>query len=142
MVSDVIRLPILKDRRIFVVEDNVDNLSVIKVFLKTRGAIVFFERWGSINRVLYQIIQAMPLDIILLDLMLPNGQSGYDLFEAIRQVPGLEKIPVVLVTAADPGREKNRARALGFDGFISKPLQSETLVQNVADAIAGKPVWN
>ncbi len=129
---------LLENKRIFVFEDDAMNLAVIRVPLKREGARVYYDRWGKNAKEV--LMKALPLDIVLLDLMYPDGTTGYDIFKQIRDIPELQGIPIVVVTAADPDREMPIAQELGLAGFISKPLNSR-FPKYVAKAISGKPVW-
>lgn len=129
---------LLENKRIFVFEDDAMNLAVIRVPLKREGATVYFDRWGQ--NATEALLKSLPLDVILLDLMYPNGVTGYDIFEEIRHVPAFKGIPIVVVTAADPDREMPIAKSLGLAGFISKPLNIR-FSTHIANAIAGQPIW-
>jgi CheY-like chemotaxis protein len=83
----------------------------------------------------------MPIDVLLLDLMLPKGLSGYEVFDQIRAVPGLQDFPIVAVTALDPGIGMNKAREKGFKGYITKPIRANTFGQYIAAILDGKEVW-
>jgi CheY-like chemotaxis protein len=129
---------LLKGKRIFILEDNAGNLAIATVYLESQGAIVKFERRGVNTAQL--IMNHLPIDLILTDLMLPKNASGFDVIDQIRQVPELAKIPVVAVSAADPDVAMPIARKKGFAGFISKPI-TPRIIQYVADALSGKQVW-
>jgi len=129
----------LEGKVAFVLEDDVNNLAIISSILSRIGMTVYFDTWGKSTAV--QIKKFMPIDIILLDMMLPNGVSGYDVFDRIRATPGLENVPVVAVTAMDPGTEMAKAREKGFAGYISKPIRSRTLARAIAAILNGQEVW-
>ena len=129
----------LEGKVAFVLEDDVNNLAIISSILSRIGMTVYFDTWGRNTAV--QIKKFMPIDIILLDMMLPNNVSGYDVFDAIRATPGLEEVPVVAVTAMDPGTEMAKARAKGFSGYIGKPIRSRTLARAIAAILNGQQVW-
>ncbi len=57
-------------------------------------------------------------DVILLDLMLPDG-SGYDLLKSIRKVVST---PIIVVSARILGEDKVRALDLGADDYVTKPF--------------------
>ncbi len=99
----------LRNKRIFYVEDDVKNRAIIQMILEREGAIVAFERWGR-SETVEKIKEFMPVDLILLDLMLPRGVTGYDVYDNIREIKDLEKIPVVAVSASDPAVEIPRSR--------------------------------
>ena len=131
---------ILKDKHIFVVEDDAMNLAVIRTILQRAGAIVPFDHWGdtTLDRMLSY---PFPLDIILLDIMFPNQVTGYDIFDAIRTIPELSKVPIVAVTASDPDIEMNKARQKGFSGYISKPLNRFNFAHDIAAILEGEEIW-
>jgi CheY-like chemotaxis protein len=128
----------LKGKRIFVTEDNAGNLAVLSIYLETMGAKIILDRRGI--RTVDSIRENMPIDVILLDLMLPNNISGFDIFDQIRKAPDLAHIPVVAISASDPDVAMPKARIKGFNGFISKPVPP-FIGKYVAEVLAGKPIW-
>jgi CheY-like chemotaxis protein len=128
----------LKDKRIFIFEDDAYNLAVLSVPLRREGASVLFDRWGDTSS--ERLAGALPIDLILLDLMYPNGITGYQIFERIRLIEALKTVPIIAVTAADPDIEMPRAREKGFNGFIGKPI-TKRFIQYVLDALNGKEIW-
>jgi CheY-like chemotaxis protein len=126
-------------KRIFIVEDNASNSTIMRVLLQAVGAIVYNDRF-AINTV-ERIHEAGKIDLILMDLMLSKGQSGYDVFDEIRKDPELAKIPAIIVSASDPALEMNRARDKGFNGYISKPINNQTFARIIASVIEGQTVW-
>lgn len=129
---------LLQNKRIFIVEDDAGNLAVASVYLRQHGAVIAYERWG--RETAQAIINHLPIDVILMDLMFPNNVSGFDVFDQIRQVKQLATIPVVAVSAADPDSAMPKALAKGFAGFISKPV-SPRIARHIATVIEGKKVW-
>ena len=130
---------LLKGKHIFVIEDNVSNRAVILTLLQQHGAITHFDQWGT--HTIDQLRQLDHVDLILMDLMLPRGVSGYDVFDRLQQVPELATIPVVIVSASDPGAEMTKARERGFMGFITKPINHHTFPHRIASVIQGQQVW-
>jgi CheY-like chemotaxis protein len=130
---------ILKRKRIFVVEDDENNMGVITAILRQQGATVLQDSWNS--HTVELLSDYMPVDIVLLDLMLRGGASGYDIFAAIKSQPTLAQLPVVAVSASDGAVEIPRAKALGFGGFIGKPISLHRFPQQVLDCINGRPQW-
>ena len=129
----------LDGKRIFVLEDDANNLAIIMSILKRHRGVVFFDAWGTAT--VKKIKRFLPIDLILLDLMLPGDVSGYDVFKQIRLEAELNNIPIVAVTAADPGVEMPIARDLGFAGYISKPLRNRTFPGALLQIMDGQPVW-
>ncbi len=135
---------LLKDKIIFLVEDDAVSLSVIRMLLEKEGARMPFDHVGS--RTIDQLLDILSahqlkIDLILLDLKLLHGISGYDVLKAIRALPSLIHTPVVAFTAADPEEEIPKARAAGFNGYITKPIDRSHFIQDLALLLDGKPVW-
>ncbi len=130
---------VLEGKRIFIVEDDIANMSVYSVALQHHGALVVQDHWNSGTVSLLK--RYLPMDIILLDLMLRHGVSGYDIFRAIRADPELASIPVVAVSASDPEIEIPRTQAQGFSGFIGKPITLNEFPAQIAACIAGQKIW-
>lgn len=131
--------PDLFNKRIFVVEDDVLNLYVISRPLTECGAQVY-SNYNSIGIVAH-IIEHLPIDVILLDIMLRNGINGYDIFLQLSQNPRLQNIPVVAVTSLDPESEIPKVKEMGFAGFISKPINARSFAQDVAGIINKDSKW-
>lgn len=131
---------LLKGKRIFYVEDNVENRAIAQLILERHGAKVDFERWGGAGT-LIRLKAFMPVDLILLDLMFPENVTGYDIFELIRRQPAFAHIPVVAISAADPSVEMQKVRTKGFNGFISKPINLVQFPQQIVSVMEGKRVW-
>ena len=128
----------LQNRRIFYLEDNLYNRSIVQTLIERDSGKLFFERWGKDT--VARIVQNLPIDLILLDLHVPQS-SGYEVYQEIAKHPDLGNIPVVVVTAADPGVEMPKARKLGMAGFISKPIISQLFVQQIVSVIEGNEIW-
>ena len=133
-------MKVLQGKSIFVVEDDPTNLAVIRVVLQNAGANVPFDYWGD-TTLSKMMGYTGRLDLILLDIMLPHGRSGYDVFDAIRAEPRLEGIPIVAVTASDPDLEMPKVKAKGFSGYISKPIDRHQLPLDLQKILEGEPVW-
>src|SRR5690349_21342551 len=123
----------LQGKRIFIVEDNVQNKTIMQLRLEMEGATIGFERWGKDT--IQRLKAFAPVDIILMDLMFPNNVTGYQLFDLIRAVPQFADIPIVAVSAADPSEAKVKTSAHGFAGFIAKPIDFQMFPSDVAQVL-------
>ncbi|MEM9773494.1 MAG: response regulator [Chloroflexota bacterium] len=133
-------MDVLKDKVIFMVEDDALNFAIIRTILRRAGATVPYDHWGDTTLTRMKEYSGR-LSMILLDLMLPGGVSGYDIFEAIKQHPEIADIPIVAVSAADADIEIPRAKELGFSGFISKPIIHDQLPDQLNSILQGKEIW-
>src|ERR1700694_1595015 len=107
-------LPSLSGKRIFIVEDNPENLAIMRVAMGKVGAICVYDRWGTDT--IQKLLDFKPIDLVLLDLMLPYGVSGYDIFDEMRCLPELAAVQEVIISASDPSVELPKAKAKGFSG--------------------------
>lgn len=73
-------------------------------------------------------------DIILVDALMP-GKTGYEVCEAVRCEPPLQHIPLLLLTGAFEPFDEDKARESGADDFISKPFESQHLIDKVKTLI-------
>lgn len=130
---------LLENKRIFVVEDDPDNIYVLRMVLRNAGAVVEVDWWARGES--KKIVNVLPLDMILLDLMLSGNRSGFDVFDEIRDLPQFENIPIVAVSAMDISVAVPKARLKGFAGFISKPIDDELFPKQLKSIIEGEEVW-
>ncbi len=69
-------------------------------------------------------------DVVLLDIMLP-GVDGLQILQRIRQTPGLETVPVMMLTAKDTELDTVRALDGGADDYLTKPFGLLEMVSRV-----------
>jgi len=130
----------LQGKHIFVLEDDVRNLSILNVLLRKNGALLLHDTWGD-TTLKKMLDYHSDFDLILLDLMISDRITGYDVFDAIQKVDKFKDIPVVAVSAADPDVEIPKLRAKGFQGFIAKPINLYEFVDQLTDILDGKSIW-
>ena len=130
----------LKGKRIFIVEDNWQNRAVYQMVLTRHDALVFFDALGS--NTLDSLKKTHQIDVIILDLTLGQGVSGFDLYDKIRALPHLASVPIVAVSAMEPAIAIPEARAKGFSGFIAKPIDIQTFPEQMAAILRGERVWH
>ncbi len=130
---------LLTGKQVFVVEDNPQNRVVFQMALIRHGALVTFERRGTDT--MFRLSQAYHIDVIVLDLMLAQDVSGFDLFNEIRANSKFDAVPIIAVSAMDFAIGAPKARTMGFDGFISKPIDNYLFPQQIAAIINGEKVW-
>jgi CheY-like chemotaxis protein len=117
---------------ILVVEDNKDNLTLIDYLLKAYGYAPLLARSGDEG---LRIATKMRPDLILLDIRMP-GLDGYQVAAAIRRTSGLERTRIVAVTASAMVGDRERITSAGFDGYIQKPIDPETLLASLRPFLA------
>jgi two-component system cell cycle response regulator DivK len=73
-------------------------------------------------------------ELILMDIQLPDI-SGVEALARIRQVPALDAVPVLAVSASVMPDEQQRIVASGFDAFIAKPISLKPFLVAVGAAL-------
>lgn len=130
---------ILKGKRIFIVDDDSRNRVIFHMTLIKQGAIVEYERRGK--DALRRMEVMGEVDLVVLDLMLADDVSGFDLYDDIRAHPRFHDVPVVAVTAADPVDSLPLAISKGFDGYIPKPINVDRFADQVARLLAHERIF-
>lgn len=69
-------------------------------------------------------------DLILLDVVMPDA-DGFDVLLRIRSHPALRDIPVIMLTAKATRESVLKGLAGGADGYVTKPVEAESLLQAV-----------
>lgn len=130
---------LLRGKKIFIVEDNTSNRAIEQMILERHGAKVSIDRFGK--NTIERLKVFAPVDIIVMDLMLPDGLSGFDVTDQIRAIPEFKDVPVVAVSASDPEESMPIARAKKFAGFISKPIDFDEFPKQILRILDGEKVW-
>jgi signal transduction histidine kinase len=112
---------------ILIVEDNANNLTLARDLLEHRGHDTLAAR--DVNEALVHLAEVTP-DVALVDIQIAGG-GGHAVLEAIRNVPRLATIPVIAVTALAMDGDRERIVEAGFDGYISKPIDTRSFVTTV-----------
>jgi adenylate cyclase len=124
--------------KILVVDDTANNVKLLKDLLTMRGYAVVTAASGAEG--LEQIDKERP-DLVLLDVMMP-GMNGYDVCRRIRENPQTGVLPVVMVTALDPGQERIKGLEAGADDFLTKPINQPELLARVRSLLRIKELWD
>lgn len=114
-------------KRVLVIEDNERNLYLVTYLLERQGFAVCSARDG--NAGIQRAVEERP-DLVILDIQLPQ-MDGYEVAKALRAVRELGDTPIVAVTSyAMPG-DREKALAVGCNGYLEKPIDPLTFVEEV-----------
>jgi two-component system cell cycle response regulator len=113
--------------RILVIEDNEANLELMTYLLTAFGHTPLPARDG-IEGILKARTEAP--DLILCDIQLPR-MDGYEILRRLRADETCRGIPTVAVTAFAMVGDRDQILASGFDGYLSKPIDTELFVQQI-----------
>jgi len=119
---------------VLVVDDEIDALELIKIFLETSGAQVSTAQ--SVSEALENIKQSAP-DVIVSDIGMP-GVNGYEFIENVRRLAPEKggKIPAIALTAYARNEDRLEALRYGFQTHIAKPVEMNELITTVASLAA------
>jgi len=114
-------------RKILYIEDNEQNLYLVRFILTKHGYEFCAARDGQEG---VRLADESRPDLILLDIQLPS-MDGYAVARSLRANVALEAIPIVAVTSYAMAGDMEKALAAGCTGYIEKPINPETFVQQV-----------
>jgi len=118
--------------RILIVEDNPANLYLLEYLLTAHGHSTVTAMNGVEG---LEQLRAIRPDLVLCDLQMPR-LDGYEVLREIRGDPGFAGIPVVAVTAYSMPGDRIRVTQAGFDGYLTKPFNPETVVAQIEGYLA------
>ncbi|MGE0487768.1 MAG: response regulator [Vulcanimicrobiota bacterium] len=121
--------------RILVAEDNFINQKYLLRLLEKRGFVCDVVANGQ------EAVEAVHLssyNLVLMDCQMPE----MDGLEATRRIRarGLERLPIVAVTANASAEDRNECLAAGMNDYITKPVKAEELAQVLTRHLSGSPV--
>ncbi len=120
--------------RVLVVEDNEDNLNLVRFLLERNGYSVLTAQNGRDGLALAR--QELP-QLILMDLSLPEI-DGWEAAQQLKADAKTAQIPLLALTAHTLPGDRKKALELGFDGYISKPIDVMNFGENISKALNGK----
>jgi signal transduction histidine kinase len=125
-------------QRILIVDDEAVNRRLLEAVLVAEGYDVVEAADGAAG---LDIIQREPVDLVLLDVMMPR-QSGFEVCARIRNDLGLLHLPVVFVTALGDRDSRIRGKDVGADDFLTKPVDDVELLVRVRSLLRLKAAYD
>ena len=114
-------------KKVLIIEDNEQNLYLMKYLLETRGYRTVNARDGHEG---IAAARAEAPDVILLDIQLPTI-SGHEVARTLKADPLALRIPIVAVTSyAMPG-DREAVMAAGCTGYIEKPIDPDMFIEEM-----------
>jgi DNA-binding response OmpR family regulator len=115
---------------VLVVEDEAHIAAGLKLNLELDGYRVVLAR--SLREAAAQLLESAPIDLILLDVMLPDGES-YGFCKQLRDSG--QYLPVIMLTARSAAEERVRGLDSGADDYMPKPFVLSELLARVRSAL-------
>ncbi len=118
---------------ILYVEDNSDNRKLVRRVLEVEGYAVVEAKDGVQAM---QCLESERIDLALMDINMPD-MDGYTLTARIKAMPRFANLPIVAVTANVMRGDRERSLQAGCDGYIQKPIDIDTLSQQIERFLTG-----
>lgn len=131
----------LRGKRVLVVDDNETNRLIVRELLAVWGVLTLEAEdaekglllaWDAAKR-------NEPFDAIVLDHQMP-GMDGFEFLERLRQGTLAQRTPVIVLSSDVRGRDGARARRLGIEDYLLKPVRRMELQSALAHAISNPAV--
>jgi len=114
-------------KHVLVVEDHEPMLGAIKSILEMRGYTVS----TAVNGVeALQLMEQTQPDLLIVDILMPE-MDGYTFYEEVRKRPAWRSTPLIFLTSMAEREDIQRGRALGVNGYITKPFEPHDLLEAV-----------
>ncbi|ABZ75295.1 multi-sensor hybrid histidine kinase [Shewanella halifaxensis HAW-EB4] len=124
----------LQGKRVLLVEDNDMNQEVATEFLEQVGVVLSIAENGQVA---LEKLATQSFDLVLMDCQMPV-MDGYQATRELRKMPGLEKLPVIAMTANAMAGDKEMCLRVGMNDHIAKPIEVarlySTLLQYLGDS--------
>ncbi len=114
-------------KRILVVEDQDDNMQILRDLLDSVGYEIIEARDGAEG---VRIAKAEHPDLILMDIQLPV-LDGYEATRQIKAEPELRTTPIIVVTSYALSGDEAKAREAGCDDYVPKPYSPRQLLAKI-----------
>jgi DNA-binding response OmpR family regulator len=127
--------------RILCIDDDPDISKILKLRLEPYGVDVLRAFNGMQG---YWTALDMRPDLVILDMVMPDGGGNY-IMGRLRSHPLTAKVPVLMLTGVNTPGVRRQMFSLGVDGFLTKPLDFDALLQHVTQYMtlrdrAGNPL--
>jgi CheY-like chemotaxis protein len=119
--------------QILLVEDNPINQKVASRLLQKAGHTVIIAING---KEAIDHVAASAFDLVLMDVQMPE-MDGLEATQIIRsqEDPARPRLPIIALTAHAMVGDRERCLAAGMDGYVTKPVQMQSLYEAMADVL-------
>ena len=114
-------------KRILYIEDNPENRMLMRRVLMAEG----YEMEEAVDgQSGMEKAAENPPDLILMDINLPEI-DGYEVTARLKQLPNMQGVPIIAVTANVMKGDREKTLAAGCDGYIQKPIDIDLLPSQI-----------
>lgn len=112
-----------------VVDDVSDVTEMISLFLRHAG---FTVATAASAPAALELARGEIFDVVISDIGMP-GMNGYELAEALRELPDYQVVPMIAVTGYSMYDDRERAIKSGFNAHLTKPIDPSALLDLIAE---------
>ena len=123
-------------KQVLLIDDDRDDAELFKEALSEVNSSIGFVHYDDSKTglsVLLEKYSDLP-DVIFLDINMPII-SGWQCLAEFKKTEHLRHIPVIMFTTSSQDREREIAKELGADGFITKPSEYKALKELIASVV-------
>lgn len=121
-------------KTIMIVDDSPTMLISLTGMLSRTGLAV--EQASSGEEAMSKLRTGLKPAMVITDFNM-GAMTGIDLVKAVRELPGLQFIPIVLLTTESQRDKRDAARAAGATGWLVKPVDADGLLKLVRQLVPG-----
>jgi CheY-like chemotaxis protein len=117
------------------VENDADIREITKISLELFGDILAIECASGEDAL--TVVEDFVPDVFLIDVMMP-GMIGLQTLEKMREMPSLDRVPVIFMTAIAQVGEQKKMWNLGASDVISKPFDAMALGEKIKSVVGSR----
>jgi CheY-like chemotaxis protein len=125
----------MPNERVLVVDDNAQNLKLVRVLLLSEG---YDVRTAVDAEEALRVLDTFEPVLILMDLQLP-GMDGLQLTRQLKADPQRQTISIIALTAYAMKGDELKAMNAGCDGYIAKPIDVNELPRTLQQYLTRRP---
>jgi len=115
-------------KRVLIIEDQSDIRKLIRMTLEFENCEIHEASNGVCGLQLASVVRP---DFVLLDIMMPGAMDGLQVCSAIKSMPDLASVKVVLLTARGQVRDLEAGKKAGADEYLVKPFSPLELINTM-----------
>ena len=117
----------IQTQTVLVVDDSLSNRKSMRLMLE---AMDYSVQTAVDGMDALELMNSIDVDLVLADLEMPR-MNGLEMTQAIRIWPEMKHLPIVMITSRGTQKHRKLAAEAGVDGYLTKPVQTDALQQEV-----------
>lgn len=122
----------LVGRKVLVVDDEPSIVQILSFKLRLAGAACYE---ASNAEEALGVVRENPPDLVLLDVSLTPGLSGFDLCRILKENPRTQHVAVIMLTARSLPSERDLGMQLGAASYVTKPFSTKVLMHEIEQVL-------